>query len=362
MKCCSVSLSSPGASPAECEAEASRELKLAPQQLELSLICALILVATACSHKTVVKHETIPSPPAVRAAMDRQITNAVDAGDGDYEIRELRKRIAAAPSDVNARLALAATFGARGFADLELEHYRVAVERFPDSDRAAVGLAKTLHRAEDDAEAIQILRGFCERHPDANADLFSWVGILADDAGDIAGAESWHRAAILRDADRDLYHNNLGYNLLLQGRFDDAVAEFRRALELNPKSDIARSNLGVVLAANPSEAVIQWQSISDPATAHNNLGAVLIERKRYAEARLEIERALQYSPGHPAARKNLELIAELDGKGTGAADRATRTGWQRFSAAFRKALGVEPPARVKGHEQPERPADKRAAN
>jgi tetratricopeptide (TPR) repeat protein len=138
------------------------------------------------------------------------------------------------------------------------------------------------------------------------------VGILEDDVQNYTSAEVWHRAAVNRQPDLDTLHNNLGYNLLLQDRAGEAAAEFRRAMELNPKSEIARNNLGVALAADPKEAVLQWQSISDPATAHSNMAAVFIERKRYSEARQEVKIALEFSPEHPAALANLKLLDELD--------------------------------------------------
>ena len=47
---------------------------------------------------------------------------------------------------------------------------------------------------------------------------------------------------------------NLGYNLLLQGKNEEAAAEFRRALVLRPDSQTARNNLGLAMAARPEES------------------------------------------------------------------------------------------------------------
>ena len=59
------------------------------------------------------------------------------------------------------------------------------------------------------------------------------------------------------------------------------------ALKLNPASQMARNNLGIALANSnaTAQAVANWQSTSDPATAHNNLAAVWIEKGNYPEAR-----------------------------------------------------------------------------
>jgi tetratricopeptide (TPR) repeat protein len=301
------------------------------------LICFAI---SACTHRIITVHDPLPpAAPAVRATMQRQIRNAVDAGEGDIELRRLRDRVAAAPNDVDARLALAAHYGARGFSDLQLEHYRLASERFPNSAPAALALAKALRAANQNVASRDTLVSFCKRNPQAPAELFSIVGILEDDLGNIESAEPWHRAAVERQPNRDSLHNNLGYNLLLQQHTTQAAAEFRRALDLNPRSEIARNNLGVALAADPKEAVLEWQSISDPATAHSNLAAVFIEQKRYAVARREIQAALEYSPKHPAALENLRLLAELDGKG---AEVSKATARHRVAAGLRKLLGANP--------------------
>ncbi len=99
--------------------------------------------------------------------------------------------------------------------------------------------------------------------------------------------EKAHRAALELDPKRDSLHNNLGYNLLQQGKAKEAAAEFREALKLKPDSEVARNKLGMALAADPdpagsNDAILHWQSVSDPATAHSNMAALLIRQKRYA--------------------------------------------------------------------------------
>lgn len=310
----------------------------------VSLLIAAAVLGAGCVRKTVVVRDPAPAPvPAVRAAFDRQVTNAVVAGEGDYELNELRAKVAAEPGNVEARLKLAAHYGARGLADVALEHYRLAAERFPDSLVAAKALVAALRAAGASGEAKTFLVSFCNRSTKAPAEFFALVGILDDAAGNFASAEPWHRAANERQPESDILHNNLGYNLLLQGRPAEAAPEFRRALELNPRSEIARNNLGIALAENPKEAVLQWESVTDAATAHSNMAAVLIEQKRYAEARSEIQAALDYSPRHAAALENLVLVDELEGKRTAAAPPKT-TMRNRLAVAVRKVLGANPAA------------------
>lgn len=54
--------------------------------------------------------------------------------------------------------------------------------------------------------------------------------------------------------------------------------------------------------------------MNDPASAHNNLAAALIEQGRYLDARGQLDIALGYNRRHPAALNNLKLVSELDGR------------------------------------------------
>ena len=194
-------------------------------------------------------------------------------------------------------------------------------------------------RSNQRAEAIAGLEAFLKAHPESGAEYYSWLGILRDESGLWPLGEPAHRKALELAPATDSLHNNLGYNLLMQKKNEEAAGEFREALKLNPGSQMARNNLGIALAQSnaPAQAVANWQSASDPATAHNNLAAVWIEKGNYAEARKELDLALGYNRAHPAALRNLELIGRLDGKpATLQAKPVTATRWQRFGSSVRK--------------------------
>ena len=121
---------------------------------------------------------------------------------------------------------------------------------------------------------------------------------------------------IYRLMDDELHILQVRHTSRRRSMLQEAAAEFREALRLNPQSTIARNNLGVALAGQPKDAILNWQSIASPADAHNNMAAVLIETGQYAEARREIDLALSYNRQHSAALNNLRLVSELDGKAT----------------------------------------------
>lgn len=302
---------------------------------------------------------------AVREVFRRQVVNAVDAGDGDLEIPRLRERMMAEPNNLAVRLELASRFQRMGFPELAIEHYRLALEKFPDDERVHIELARILRTRGSVVEASRLLDGFVERHAEASAELWSWTGILRDEMNRLSEAETAHRKALEGTRPQAYLHNNLGQNLLLQGKLAQAAAQFQDALRLDPRMQVARNNLGIAMAKDRSLAVSHLQSVSNPAVAHNNLAAILIEQGDYEGARMELNLALSYQPGNAAALRNLALVSELDGQPA----RAQRTGrdidsekasmWRKAADVLEKIfLAPEPSPGQPGSETAQKPSGK----
>lgn len=304
----------------------------------------LAVGGTACAHRAAVGATAAAPLTAGQSAaakaflkqqasssMTRQVLNAVDLGEGDSELRRLRDLVTANPGDLPSRLALAKHYTSQGFPEIALEHLRLACERAPESVEAHLELARALRREGQPEEGVKLLAKFALK-PATDVEVLAWLGLLQDESGNWKAGETAHRQAIDLAPKRDDLHNNLGYCLLEQGRNEEAAVEFRAALHLNKNSLIARDNLGVALAATPKEAVLHWQSVSDPASAHSNMAAVLIEAGNYAGARKEIDVALSYNRQHPAALSNLRLLSQLDGKPVEYHKEKPQSRWTRFRA------------------------------
>jgi Flp pilus assembly protein TadD len=300
------------------------------------IIAALAVVGVSCASRTRVAKTPGPPQEAQQTIFERQIKNAQDAGDGDYQLRILREKVAAFPNDVPVRLELATAYRERGYPDVSLEMCRLAAARFPDSGEVQLALVRALRDLNFRNEAISGLEAFLQSHPQNGPAYYSWLGILRDESGQWPAGEPSHRKAIELAPSQDYLHNNLGYNLLMQKKNADAAAEFREALRLNPASQMARNNLGMALAGQDSkdQALASLQTAADPATAHNNLAAVLIEKGNYAEARKELELALGYNRAHSAALKNMELVSRLDGSVATLPVRQEGTRWERWKTGF----------------------------
>lgn len=92
------------------------------------------------------------------------------------------------------------------------------------------------------------------------------------------------------------------------GRFEDAIAEWRKALELDPGDAAAVSNLGAALhgAGRLGEAAREFARAleldPDNVRAHTNIGIALASSGKYDEAARHFERALELRPGDAQAR------------------------------------------------------------
>ena len=214
------------------------------------------------------------------------------------------------PADAPARLDLAGIYESYRLYDDAFAQYMEALKTAP-SEQAAAGLGRTARAAARSVEAIPLLEVFLlQTRPSPS----SWneLGLLYGASGNFKAGESALREGLRHDAASDRLHNNLGYNLLLQSKPELAEGEFRRALELNPKSATARNNLGAVLARRGDlpGALEQFQSVADAATAHNNLAVVLLEAGRYEESREQLVKALAIRHYFVPALTNFKLVQE----------------------------------------------------
>lgn len=279
-----------------------------------------ILFLASCAHHSSQNGVTHNRSAAVPTVMRRQVLNAVDAGEGDARIRTLRERMAADPDNVTVRLELAELYKSAAFPELALEHYRLAAERFPKDERVIARLAESLSEQGQKKEAADLLAHRLATGMES-PDLYAWLGILRDQLGDHTAAESAHRAAIRLNPSGAKLHNNLGYNLLLQGKRTDAVQSLRHALSLDAKLDAARNNLGLALVrggteSERQEALALWEAANggDKAAAHTNMGAALMEQGKLDEARQELKLALAENRSYAPAWKNLASLEKMDGK------------------------------------------------
>ncbi len=127
-----------------------------------------------------------------------------------------------------------------------------------------------------------------------------------------------------------LAHQNLGAALKEWGRIDEAIAHFRRALEIRPDYPDAQLNLANALAEkgdlNAARKAFEkaLRGTTDDADVHYNLGIALIARGKLDEAEEEFRKALKIHPNHAQALMNLGSVLGQKGDNLGAIKYLTR--------------------------------------
>ena len=113
-------------------------------------------------------------------------------------------------------------------------------------------------------------------------------------------------------------HTFLGWSLSKLGRLQEAIAQCKKAITLDPDYGNPYNDIGVYFIdlGRPDEA-IPWLKKAMGAKRyccyefpHFNLGRILLMQGRLVEAKHSFERALSYNPNYQPALKGLEYLRE----------------------------------------------------
>jgi protein O-mannosyl-transferase len=149
-------------------------------------------------------------------------------------------------------------------------------------------------------------------------------------------SESLFAHALAVTADNPNARVDYGVALEQQGRYPEALAEYREAVRIAPDNLQAQYNLGNLLdkMGRPEEArrelVKSVQLDPKSAASRDALGAVLVELGRFPEALGEFTEALRCDPNHAGAHFDLGKALLKQGRDAGAMDE------------FRAALRLQP--------------------
>jgi len=161
-------------------------------------------------------------------------------------------------------------------------------------------------------------------------------GLTWYQCGLYADSETLWRATLARNPDCWMACNNLGFVLIQKGEVDEAMAQFQKALEINPQDPPTWNNVGNVLFhwGKVNEAVPYFQKAlqlnPDYTEALNNLGSALLQEGKVDEAMAQFQKVLQINPDSVEAHGNLGNAMLQEGK----VDEAI--------AQYQKALQISP--------------------
>jgi len=212
-----------------------------------------------------------------------------------------------------------------------LAYFDQAIEEDPKYAEAYSGLADTYALLGDWQYAVMTAK---EALPKAKAaairalELDSTLGEAHNSLAfcldgfdwDFEGAGKEFRRAIELNPGYATAHHWYAWHLSLLGRYDEAIAEMRKAENLDPLSLIINTDLAELLALAHSYDESIRQSLKtiemDPsfALAHNQLAEAYLQKHMYEEAVAELQKAVELSGGSPNCTANLARAYAASGR------------------------------------------------
>jgi TolB-like protein/DNA-binding winged helix-turn-helix (wHTH) protein/Flp pilus assembly protein TadD len=214
-----------------------------------------------------------------------------------------------------------------------LAYFKQAIEEDPKYAQSYSGLADTYALLGDWQYAVMTPK---EAFPQAKAaaikalELDSTLGEAHNSLAFVLDGFDWDFDSAGKEFQRAIElnpgyataHHWYAWHLSLLGRYDEAIAEMRKAENLDPLSLIINADLAelLVLAHSYDESIRQSRKTieMDPnfALAHNQLAQAYLQKQRYDEAVAELKTAVQLSGGSPAFIANLARAYVVSGKRT----------------------------------------------
>ena len=185
--------------------------------------------------------------------------------------------------------------------------------------RSALSAAREALRAADWRRADAACRHGLEVEP-GNVDLWRSLGASLHGQGRHQEAvDAFARAVQLRPEDADAY-GGAAAALAALGRRDEAEKRFRQALRLKPDEGEATARLGVLLAVagrlDEAIALLKQAAVLRPtdAAVHQNLGVALAQQRKPEEAARALAEAVRVKPDYAEAFYNLGNVLQTMGR------------------------------------------------
>ena len=145
-----------------------------------------------------------------------------------------------------------------------------------------------------------------------NADALRAAARLEDRQGNLPLAESLYQQAVNANPQNAAALNDLGLCLAREGKLEQSLRVIEQAVQMQPDKSLYRNNAATVLVEmrQDQRALAHLAAVHNPAEANFNLGQLLVDRNRSADAGQYFQAALQQNPGMQQAQV---ALAKLQG-------------------------------------------------
>lgn len=179
---------------------------------------------------------------------------------------------------------------------------------------ATLACARLCERHNDAGQARRIYQALIKENP-KQVEPYHRLAVLAAKEGNFAEAEAYFQKALAAGPATAELLSDMGYALYLQDRLPEAEKALRRAVEVDPNYLAAHNNLGLVLGQQGKfdAAMASFRKAGSAAQAHANMGYVYATRGELDQAEREYSRALTLDQELRPAAEALIQVARYTG-------------------------------------------------
>ncbi|MEX2310032.1 MAG: tetratricopeptide repeat protein [Pirellulales bacterium] len=210
----------------------------------------------------------------------------------------------------------------------------------PPTPELFVSMAQMSERQGDFRQARQHYGKALSMWP-GHVEVLRQAARMEDRVGEFPLAESLYRQAVIANPRHAGALNDLGLCLARQGKLEASVQAIEQAINISPEKALYRNNVATVLVEmrQDQRALGHMAAVHGPADANYNLGQLLVERGRPAEATPYFHAAVEQNPQLQSAHV---ALAKLQGKDAPDAAAATSQPTAESSAPPAATPGVVP--------------------
>jgi Flp pilus assembly protein TadD len=163
--------------------------------------------------------------------------------------------------------------------------------------------------------AIEKLVGSLVLNPN-NAEAYNMLAVCYDEKGQYKNAQGEYKKALKVDPANPRFLNNLGYSYYLAGAYGDSVKWYTKGLRTSPDDKRLHNNIGLAYGRKGEfdKARYHFTHAVGEFGASLNLGYVYSQHGKYDDAIRAYESALQTQPQSLPALSNLAQLYERTGR------------------------------------------------